>query len=166
MRYLFDNNAFSEAHRLYYPLDTVPSFWRWLESGQMNGEAASIVKIKDELIAGDPKGERYPLARWALDVRPDFWVPTSPAAAAGLSEFVSWVAEPARPYSPQAVSEFMSSADLYLVAQCWADNATLVTRETADPACKRRVKIPDVCAASGVTCTDPFDAYRQLGMRL
>lgn len=55
---------------------------------------------------------------------------------------------------------------LYLIAQCWADGATLVTRETADPNCKRRVKIPDVCNAFGILCTDPFDAYRQLGMRL
>ena len=42
----------------------------------------------------------------------------------------------------------------------------MVTRETTDPSCKRRVKIPDVCNAFGILCTDPFDAYRQLGMRL
>jgi len=110
-----------------------PSFWQWLESGPKTGEAASILKIKAELTAGDPKGERYPLARWALDVRADFWVPTSPAAAARLPELARWANAPTRPYTPQTVSEFMAAADLYLIAQC---------------------------------CTDPFDAYRKLSMRL
>ncbi|WP_082034461.1 DUF4411 family protein [Nigerium massiliense] len=166
MMHLLDNNAFSEAHRTYYPLDLAPTFWDWLENGQLIDDVGSIVAIRDELTAGDPKGRRYPLAAWAMSIRGDFWHDPTPESAAAMVVVARWAASPKRKYRQSAVSEFMASADLRLIAQSIAEGATLVTRETSDPNCVRRVKIPDVCKAFDVECIDPFAAYRRLGLRL
>lgn len=165
MSHIFDTNTFSEAHKLYYPLDVVVSYWRWVEEAAREGHIASIERVRDELTAGDPNGERYPLARWALDMPSAFWLPLGSTGTTHLREIAGWANQPERIYSTQAVSGFMGSTDLFLVAQCIEVGATLVTREVSDPACKRRVKIPDVCLAFGVECIDPFTAYRRLGMR-
>lgn len=42
MSHIFDTNTFSEAHKLYYPLDVVVSYWRWVEEAAREGHIASI----------------------------------------------------------------------------------------------------------------------------
>ncbi|HRV67565.1 MAG TPA: DUF4411 family protein [Candidatus Nanopelagicales bacterium] len=165
MTYIFDTNTFSEAHKLYYPLDVVVSYWRWVEQTAHEGHMASIERVRDELTAGDPAGERYPLARWALDMPSSFWLPIGSPGATHLREIAAWANQPERIYSAQAISGFMASTDLFLVAQCMEAGGKLVTREVSDPSSRRRVKIPDVCLAFDVECIDPFTAYRRLGMR-
>ena len=59
----------------------------------------------------------------------------------------------------------MGSADLRLVAQAKALNATVITREVPSPDSKKRVKLPDAAAAVGVACVQPFQAYESLGLR-
>ena len=43
---------------------------------------------------------------------------------------------------------------------------TLVTNETSDPLCRRRVKIPDACNALGVRCCGLNDVLRELGIEI
>jgi hypothetical protein len=83
-----------------------------------------------------------------------------------MTDLSVWTADPARSYSQAAVSEFLGSADLRLVAQASVVGATVVTREQPAPESKNSVKIPEACLAVGVVCTDPFSAYRSLGLRL
>ncbi|WP_353952481.1 DUF4411 family protein [Knoellia sp. S7-12] len=64
------------------------------------------------------------------------------------------------------VDEFMASADLRLAARAGALGATVVTRETSDPGCKKRVKLPDAARAVGVNRIQPFNACGRLGLTL
>ena len=57
-------------------------------------------------------------------------------------------------------------ADAYLVATAAAKNMTLVTYETSDPTCRRKVKIPDACIAIGVRYCDLNTALRELGVKI
>jgi hypothetical protein len=83
-----------------------------------------------------------------------------------MTQIVTWTTSADRSYTQAAIGEFLASADLRLVAQAAARGATVVTRERPEPQSKKRVKIPDACAAHGVPWTDPFTTYRRLGLRL
>lgn len=159
---LLDANAFMEASRLYYSFRIAPGYWGWLVEKFEAGEVASIEAVYDEISAGH--GD---LVEWAKHPALDgFWMPDtaeSLAAAGGLAE---WAAHPNRPFKQAAVEEFMASADLRLAAQACSMGATVATRETSDPGCRKRVKLPDAAGAVGVDCVQPFVAYERLGLTL
>ena len=83
-----------------------------------------------------------------------------------MTELAVWSTDPSRSFRQAAVDEFLGSADLKLIAHAIAVGATVVTRERSEPESRKKIKIPDVCIAFGVDWTDPFSAYRSLGMRL
>lgn len=159
--FLLDANAFIEASRLYYPFDTAPGFWTWLADPVLQHDVGSIDAVKDEITAGT--GE---LVAWARSAHATFWHADTDEVVAAMTQIAAWVTDPARGYRQEAINEFLASADYKLIAHALAAGATVVTRERPAPESKKRVKIPDVCDAFGVAWTDPFDAYRSLGMRL
>jgi len=160
--YLLDANAFMEASRLYYSFKIAPGYWDWLVIKFQAGEIASVEAVYDEVKAGH--GD---LVNWAKDSSLDgFWLPDTAESFDAMLELATWAADPSRPFKQSAVDEFMGSADLRLVAQASALNATVVTRETSDPGCKRRVKLPDAGNAVGVTSVQPFVVYERLGLTL
>lgn len=159
--YLLDANTFLEASRLYYAFDLAPGFWEWLGSPGLNGRVGSVEAIRHEIAAGS--GE---LAAWA-DARPDaFWLESTNDVVSAMRELAVWAVDPDRQYPPEAVDEFLDSTDFKLVAQAMALEAKVVTREQFAPGTRRRITIPDACDAFDVAWTDPFTAYRALGMRL
>lgn len=160
--YLFDANAFMEASRLYYSFKIAPGFWDWLVEKYETDEIASVESVYDEITAGS--GD---LVDWAKDsALADFWLPDTAESVAAIGDLASWATHADRPFSQAAVDEFMASADLRLAAQASAVGAIVVTRETSDPGCRRRVKLPDAANAVGVACVQPFPAYEQLGLTL
>lgn len=159
--YLLDANAFMEAGRTYYGFSIAPGFWDWLAARGNAGDIASIGPVKDEITAG--AGD---LVDWATNLPASFWLPETDDVVRAMAALAAWAVEPARQYRQEAVTEFMASADLRLVAHGIATGATIVTREQPAPDSKKRIKIPDVCDAFDVTWTDPFSAYRSLGMCL
>jgi len=160
--HLLDANAFMEASRLYYSFKIAPGYWQWLIEKFEAGQIASVEAVYDEIKAG--AGE---LVAWAKDPALNgFWLPDTVASIAATSDLAAWAAHPDRPFKQAAVDEFMASADLRLAAQASAIGATVVTRETSDPACKKRVKLPDAAKAVGVKCVQPFVAYESLGLTL
>lgn len=161
MIYLLDSNAFMEAARLYYGFDMVPAFWSWLKGKPLSGRVGSIQAVKDEIMNGE--GD---LVDWARAMPSEFWLSDSSASIANMARLAAWVSESERPYEQPAVSEFMSSADMRLIALAMETGGTVATREAPAPRSKKKIKIPDVCAAFGVACVTPFDSYRSLGMRL
>lgn len=159
--YLLDANAFIEANRLYYAFDIAPGFWTWLGDPTHVAQVASIEAVKDEITAGT--GD---LVDWA-GARPDwFWLPDTADGVVAMTEIAAWATNPARQYRPEAVDEFLDSADYKLIAHALATSSTVVTREQPAPDSRRKIKIPDVCNAFNVAWTDPFSLYRGLGMRL
>ncbi|SLG33509.1 Uncharacterised protein [Mycobacteroides abscessus subsp. abscessus] len=72
-----------------------------------------------------------------------------------------------RPFTPAALADFAGNqADYQLVAHARGHNHVLVTHERSDPNSRKRVKIPDACAAIGATCMGPFDMMRRTGATL
>ena len=69
-------------------------------------------------------------------------------------------------FTENARQEFATVADAYLVATAAAKGLTLITYETSDPNCKRRVKIPDVCNAIGVRFCDLNTALREMNITI
>ena len=160
--HLLDANAFMEASRLYYSFQIAPGYWDWLVDRFNAGEIASVEAVYEEITAGS--GD---LVDWAKDSALDgFWLPDTAESVAVIADLATWAAHPDRPFKQAAVDEFMASADLRLAAQASTLGATVVTRETPDPACKKRVKLPDAAKAVGVDCVQPFVAYERLGLSL
>lgn len=160
--HLLDANAFMEASRFYYSFTIAPGYWDWLVSKFQAGEIASVEAVYDDITAG--YGD---LVTWAKDPALDgFWLPDTAESIAVAGQLASWAAHPDRPFKQTAVDEFMASADLRLAAQASAIDATVVTRETSDPGCKKRVKLPDATSAIGVRSVQPFVAYQSLGLKL
>jgi predicted nucleic acid-binding protein len=159
--YLLDANAFMEANRLYYAFDIAPGFWAWLSDSSLKGQIGSIPAVKDEITAGSGA-----LVTWAEALPAAFWVAETGEVVSAMAELALWANDPARQYRQEAVDEFMAAADLGLIAHAMVSDATVVTREQPAPDSKKRIKIPDVCRAFGVSWTDPFSVYRKLGLRL
>ncbi|HEY0166305.1 MAG TPA: DUF4411 family protein [Jatrophihabitans sp.] len=160
--HLFDANTFMEAQRTYYPIDLMPGFWEWLKEAHGNGDLASVKAVYDEILGGKKEDE---LVKWAKSMPPSFWLPDTAESLASVRQIGEWATDPARPYNDAAKAEFMDSADLRLIARAHVLKATVVSRETSAPDAKKRIKIPDVCAAFGVSCSQPFPVYRLLGMK-
>lgn len=159
--YLLDANAFMEANRHYYAFDIAPGFWAWLADSSLSGQVGSIDAIKDEITAGT--GD---LVTWARALPTSFWIADSDEVVAAMALLAAWASDPERKYRQEAVDEFMASADLKLIAHAMVSGANVVTREQPAPDAQKRIKIPDVCNAFTVSWTDPFSAYRALGLRL
>ena len=158
--HLLDANAFIEGARFYYAPDLAPAFWSWLEDRHRNGDVGSVAAVLPELRS--PPG----LQAWANAMPASFWLPDTQNSLAAATEMVTWANDAARPYNDAAKAAFAASADLRLIVQAYVTNSTVVTREVVAPASQRSVKIPDVCNAFGIIHSQPFDAYRALGLRL
>ena len=70
-------------------------------------------------------------------------------------------------FTPAALNNYTENdADYLLVAYAKAHGYTVVTREASDPKSKKRVKIPNACAAMGVRTVNFFDVLRNTGAQL
>lgn len=159
--YLLDANVFMEASRLYYAFDIAPGFWDWLRDDTLIDQVGSVVAIKDEITSG--KGD---LVSWATALPATFWMADDDDVVRAMTELAGWSNDPARNFLQPAVDEFMSSADLRLIAHAMVHDATVVTREQPAPDARKKIKIPDVCRAFDVDWVGSFDAYRHLGLTL
>ncbi len=48
--YIADTNFFVQAHRMHYPLDVVPGFWRKLIDLEQRGLLVSLDKVRAEIV--------------------------------------------------------------------------------------------------------------------
>jgi len=159
--YLIDANAFIEASRHYYSFNLAPRYWNWLHEQSVAGTIGSIQAVYEEISDGEDE-----LSRWVRENTPgEFWLPEDDDSVAAIGELAAWAVGPTREFTQSAIDEFMASADLRLVAQAKAMNASVITREVASPDSKKRVKLPDAAATIGVSCVQPFQAYERLGLR-
>jgi len=150
MPYLLDADVFITAKRSHYRTAVCPGFWDWVIRAHGAGVVFSVREVREELLAG-----RDALASWAAALPPGFFLQPDTRVAAVLPTVSNW--PQTRPYAAQAVADFFDAADYWLVAHALAGGHVVVTHEVPDPACKRRVKIPDVCAGLGVNWMSPFD---------
>lgn len=160
MSYLLDSNIFITAKNSM-PMDIYTSFWKVISELAKSGKFRSIKKEEEELRKGKDE-----LPVWIDNELPKdfFWVATANTLNA-LSSVIQWTTmNPI--YTPAAKNEFAMVADSWIVAEALSQSMCVVTLESPDPLCKKRVKIPDVCNAVGVKYCSLNDAFRELGVTI
>ena len=160
MAYIFDTNIFIRSkHEM--PMDLWPTFWTKIAGMINSGHVFSNIQVKEEIEKGGDE-----LANWMRNHVPvGFYIENEADVMVKYGEVINW-ASANSVYKPEAVAEFAQVADAYLVATAAAKGYTLVTNETADPTCRRRVKIPDACNALGVRFCDLNMVLRELGVTI
>ncbi|MBK5221361.1 MAG: DUF4411 family protein [Acidimicrobiia bacterium] len=149
MAYLLDANVFISAKNNHYGFEFCPAFWDWLDSAHAAGTVQSVDRVYDELIErGDD------LSDWAR-ARREFFVALTADDVRAVAEVNRW-ANDSMDYDPAAKAEF---ADSFLVAQAYAGGHTVVTHERISDG-RKRIKIPNACAAHGVQWNTPFHMLR------
>lgn len=157
--YLADSNVLIEAKNRYYAFDIAPGFWVWLELAHAGSLVCSIEAVKDELLEKDDE-----LADWA-GAHESFFCPIDQATTRHFGDLSAWAAS--GDFTPAALANFTgSNADYLLVAYAREHQYTVVTHERSQPRAKKRILIPDACAAMDVTTTDTFQMLRRTGAKL
>jgi hypothetical protein len=158
-RYVLDANVFIEAHKRYYAFDICPGYWAALIAQHHSGLVCSIDRVRDELLA-----QTDALTDWAKKLPASFFARTGdPAVTGAFGSIMTWVQNQAQ-YLPAAKSAFAGIADGWLVAYAKAQGLIIATEEVRDPMIKKKVPIPNVGDAFGVTCINTFDMLRALGV--
>lgn len=157
MAYLLDSNVFIEGWKRYYAPDICPGFWDWITVQEQAGEILSIERVRDEILRGDD-----PLAVWVQGRQRSFFAGVSPTVLPHLATLAGWVQK--QRYRPEAIAEFLDSADYYLIATAMGFGHTVVTHERPSDGTKR-VKIPEPCIAHNVPFIDTFTMLRRLQAR-
>ena len=157
--YVLDTNVFIDAANAYYAFDLAPGYGDFLVQLFDSHHAVSIKSVYDEL---GEAGDGDPLKDWARANKQHFVAPDSRVVAC-YQRVIAWAKNN---YDSPAVIEFQRVADSWIVAHALANGWVVVTHEKSAPRSKRRIKIPDACAALGVECLNPFMMLRDMGMSL
>jgi hypothetical protein len=152
MAYLLDANVFIAAKNSHYGFEFCPAFWDWLDAAGATGAVHSVERVYDELIERDDD-----LSEWARGRRGLFLALAGDDIRA-VAEVNRW-ANDSPDYDPAAKAEFADAADSFLVAQARAAGHTVVTHERISDG-RKRIKIPNACAAHGVQWCTPFHMLR------
>jgi len=158
--YVLDANVFIEAARRYYAFDLAPPFWESLVQHAANGRIYSIDRVKQELERGKDE-----LATWATSQFNDAFASTdNEDVIESYSEVMSWV-QAQDQFLDAAKADFAAVADGWLVAYAKTKGNIVVTHELPATDARKKVPIPNVCDALGVSYVDTFTMLRELGVR-
>ncbi len=124
-------------------------------------DVRSITPVRDELLA-----QKDDLTAWAQRLPDDFWLEEADNDIAALRTVAAWTMNVKATYSQQARTDFLTKADYRLVALGHAGGHTIVTHEGSAPDAVRVIKIPDAARAFSVPCREPFQLFRELGLKL
>lgn len=156
MPYLLDTNIFIRCKN-EMPMDIYHGFWQRLAELAQQGHIHSSVKVKEEINKGNDN-----LKQWCIDNLPKgFFLPFDSYSEYGT--LMTW-ANTSPVFSTAAKQEFATVADAFIVATAASLGMKVVTFETSDPNCKKRVKIPDACIALGVEYCSLNDVLHELGV--
>lgn len=163
-KYIVDANILIQAYRKYYPMDVFLGFWDKVRQLAHRDEIISIDKVRNEIL---PSGDE--LSQWCIQQLPnDFFIQTD-SVIGHYANVIRKVSELNR-YTPNAISEFARDtvADAFLVATALSSKTdyVLVSEETFDPRCIKRVKIPDVCSLFNVRCINTVEMFRELCVQI
>ncbi len=158
-QYIIDANILITSSRQLYPFDIMPGFWaQLLEKGE--GKLVLIDKVKEEIYRGSDE-----LADWLKDHEDEFVYKdmNDTAVVASYGQVIQSVMDNEM-YKSAAKADFASVADSWICAHAAAKGYVVVTLETLDTNCKKRVKIPNVCEAFGVEYINLLQFFREIGM--
>jgi uncharacterized protein DUF4411 len=163
IKFVLDANVFIQAARDYYAFDLAPAFWQALVDHASNGRLLSIDRVRDEIELGKDK-----LADWVASAFNTWFASTNEDDVLGAYAAAMRWAQAETQYSDAAKAEFADTknADAWLIAYAQAKGSVIVTLEQPNPTVRRRIPIPNVCKAFGITYLDSFSMLRALGVRL
>jgi len=150
--YLIDSNVFISAYRSHYGFDFHPGFWDWLIRANRAGRVFSIERVYQEL-----SHQKDQLHMWASEHKDGFFLKPPPNFKYYL-ETVTGSIE-GHNYKPNAIMEFVSSADFHLIGYALFHQFKVVTHEVHRSR-RGKIKIPPVCENLNVDCILPFEMLR------
>lgn len=158
--YLLDANVLITADAQFYEMGRVPEFWDWLVHQGKAGHAKIPLEVFEEITAG-----RGNLVDWLKEAdHKSALIFSEPVQEDLVAQVIS------HGYAPDLTDEELEvlGRDPFLIAHGMADitDRCIVTSEVSKPKAQRQNrKIPDVCLAMGVSCTNGFDFFRKLDFR-
>jgi len=152
MRYLLDSNTFIQAKNFYYNPAFCPAYWEWIQQKNAAAVVSSISFVAEEL----DKGNDF-LATWAKDWDQFFIDVDDQETQQAYQKVVEYVVAHQGGMKANAMPDFLSGADPWLIAKAMVIGSTIVTHEKKDPLNKKKFLIPNVAAAFGVKCISTFE---------
>ena len=159
MMYLIDANILIQAKNFHYDMAFCPAFWDFVDQEASTDSIASIQFVYDELADGDDL-----LAEWVKERKGDisFLALDDAETQEKYREIVNYVVS--NGFGQAHIDRFLAGADPWLIAKASVLGAKLVTHEVlAVGPIIRKVKIPNICNAFGVSYINPFDMIRNIG---
>lgn len=158
--YVVDTNFFIQAHRVHYPMDVFPGFWKKVKELADRGILVSIDRVKKEIEKNEDD-----LKVWVNEqLATDFF--KSIETLDDYRRVIAWANRRRDHYLTRAIEEFSDyeSADAFLIAYCLrdVDNRILVTQEVSDAKRKNKIKIPDVCNEFNIRYVNTVQMFRAL----
>ncbi len=149
--YLIDSNTLIEANNRYYGIEFCPAFWDWLVAENRRGKIASINKVAEEL-----SRKNDAVSQWTSQNKNYFLTPDDEVenTAKRLSDWAH-----SNNFRLNAISDFLKSADYWLIAFAQVHNCIVVTQEIPSSMYKK-IKIPTACEAFKVSWMNTFQMLR------
>ena len=154
MRYVLDTNVFLEANKRYYGLDFCPVFWEWLRDHENKGNLYSIRSVYDEL-----KDFGDELADWVKQYSNYFYSESDNACQENFSTIAN-LCQSKYNLAHKKNTNFLGSADPWLIARAMTDGSTVVTEERYKPQ-GEKILIPNLCRELGVNYINTFELLRE-----
>jgi hypothetical protein len=156
--YLLDANVLIDAHRDYYPMESVPEFWEWLRHV---GEAGHV-KIAREVLEEIRDAKQDALAGWAKQDAVETALLLGEDVDINLVRRVTTDG-----YAPDLTDDEVEKIgrDPFLIAYALyaPEQRCVVTTEVSKPGKQRaNRRIPDVCRSLGVRPLHTFEFLREL----
>ncbi|MGC4191784.1 MAG: DUF4411 family protein [Thermomicrobiales bacterium] len=108
--YLLDANVFIEAKNRHFGFNICPGFWEWLVLRHQAGTIFSNDAVRDELLRGKDE-----LAAWTQGLVPTFFLRPDATSFPHMASLSAWASS--GHFTPEAVADFLASADYRLTAQ-------------------------------------------------
>ena len=159
-RYLLDTNTLAAPARTYYAIDRCPQFWDWIIDRNEHGVVFSVHKVQQELL-----NYQDDLKAWAQQRSEDFFLEFDEQCLAAMARVTKAVADN-KYYTDANRADFYNQADYYLIAHALAHGFIVVTFEQRVGADSSKIKIPNVCDALGLGCTDLWGLFKEHPFKL
>lgn len=158
--YWLDSDVLITAKNGAFRFEIAPGFWEALEAHGNHGKVQVSKLVYEELVKDDINDD---LARWLRIRRPNgFCISPDRAAQQEIQVVADYVQAN---YSSHHAAQFLSVADPWIIAHARSTGGTVVTHESHQPQAKK-VKIPNICVALGVSYISPYEMLQGLGVKL
>ncbi|HZJ84279.1 MAG TPA: DUF4411 family protein [Syntrophomonadaceae bacterium] len=159
-RFVLDTNILVYCHRIIYPFDMAPAFWRQLV--EKGGQKIILIdKVKEEILRNEDQ-----LSDWLKENENNFTIVEvgKLSVIECYSKIITSVKENQQ-YKETAKAQFAEVADSWLCAYGMSSGDIIVTEEKYEPDSKKSVKIPNVCREFSIDYIGLLEFMRKLDIR-